>query len=63
MVRERFGGPACRIFRLLLLKRNLEQKQIAEMVTLLFYMALTSVNVSFSFTGDDTRQGHSRITL
>jgi hypothetical protein len=41
----------------------LEQKQIAEMVTLLFYMALTSVNVSFSFTGDDTRQGHSRITL
>lgn len=32
VVRERFGGPACRIFRLLLLKRNLEQKQIAEMV-------------------------------
>ena len=31
VVRERFGGPACRIFRLLLLKRNLEQKQIAEM--------------------------------
>jgi DNA-directed RNA polymerase III subunit RPC3 len=31
IVRERFGGPACRIFRLLLLKRNLEQKQIAEM--------------------------------
>ena len=31
MVRERFGGPACRIFRLLLLKRQLEQKQIAEM--------------------------------
>lgn len=30
-MRERFGGPACRIFRLLLLKRNLEQKQIAEM--------------------------------
>jgi len=31
VVRERFGGPACRIFRLLLLKHNLEQKQIAEM--------------------------------
>jgi len=31
IVRERFGGPACRIFRLLLLKRQLEQKQIAEM--------------------------------
>jgi len=31
VVRERFGGPACRIFRLLLLKQNLEQKQIAEM--------------------------------
>jgi DNA-directed RNA polymerase III subunit RPC3 len=31
VVRERFGGPACRIFRLLLLKRQLEQKQIAEM--------------------------------
>jgi len=31
VVRGRFGGPACRIFRLLLLKRNLEQKQIAEM--------------------------------
>ena len=30
-MRERFGGPACRIFRLLLLKRQLEQKQIAEM--------------------------------
>ena len=31
VVRERFGGPACRIFRLLIMKRNLEQKQIAEM--------------------------------
>lgn len=31
VVRERFGGPACRIFRLLMLKRQLEQKQIAEM--------------------------------
>jgi len=30
-VRQRFGGPACRIFRLLLLKGQLEQKQIAEM--------------------------------
>lgn len=30
-MRERFGGPACRIFRLLLLKRQLEQKQIADM--------------------------------
>ena len=33
-MRERFGGPACRIFRLLLLKRQLEQKQIAEMVVM-----------------------------
>ena len=31
VVRERFGGPACRVFRLLIMKRNLEQKQIAEM--------------------------------
>lgn len=30
-MRQRFGGPACRIFRLLLLKGQLEQKQIAEM--------------------------------
>jgi len=34
VVRERFGGQACRIFRLLLLKRQLEQKQIAEMAML-----------------------------
>eukprot|EP00238_Polyblepharides_amylifera_P008931 CAMPEP_0196580510 /NCGR_PEP_ID=MMETSP1081-20130531/28923_1 /TAXON_ID=36882 /ORGANISM="Pyramimonas amylifera, Strain CCMP720" /LENGTH=507 /DNA_ID=CAMNT_0041900391 /DNA_START=167 /DNA_END=1690 /DNA_ORIENTATION=- len=30
-VRDRFGASACRIFRLLTLKRQLEQKQIAEM--------------------------------
>lgn len=30
VVRERFGEPACRIFRLVLLKRQLEQKQIAD---------------------------------
>ena len=34
VVRERWGGAACRIFRLLLLKRHLEQKQIAEMAML-----------------------------
>jgi len=31
VVRERFGGPARRVFRLLIMKRHLEQKQIAEM--------------------------------
>ena len=30
VVRERFGEAACRIFRLVLLKRQLEQKQIAD---------------------------------
>ena len=45
MVRERFGGPACRIFRLLLMKRNLEQKQIAEMV---FYHVYLRRNANFS---------------
>lgn len=34
VVKERWGGPACRIFRLLLVKRQLEQKQIAEMAML-----------------------------
>lgn len=33
-MKERWGGPACRIFRLLLVKRQLEQKQIAEMAML-----------------------------
>ena len=45
MVRDRFGGPACRIFRLLLMKRNLEQKQIAEMV---FYHVYLRRNANFS---------------
>mmetsp|Transcript_14720 Transcript_14720/g.52979 ORF Transcript_14720/g.52979 Transcript_14720/m.52979 type:complete len:399 (+) Transcript_14720:457-1653(+) len=31
IIRERFGVPACRIFRLLLLKSNLEQKQVSEL--------------------------------
>jgi DNA-directed RNA polymerase III subunit RPC3 len=30
VVRERFGDEACRVFRLLLLKRQLEQKQVAD---------------------------------
>jgi hypothetical protein len=30
-VRDRFGASACRIFRLLTIKRQLEQKQVAEM--------------------------------
>ena len=34
VVKERWGGQACRIFRLLLVKRQLEQKQIAEMAML-----------------------------
>ena len=34
VVRQRFGAPACRVFRLLTLKRCLEQKQIAEMAML-----------------------------
>lgn len=29
-MRERFGDDGCRIFRLLLLKRQLEQKQVAD---------------------------------
>mmetsp|Transcript_17617 Transcript_17617/g.38434 ORF Transcript_17617/g.38434 Transcript_17617/m.38434 type:complete len:553 (-) Transcript_17617:215-1873(-) len=33
-VRDRFGASACRIFRLLTIKRQLEQKQIAEMAML-----------------------------
>ncbi|KAK3241678.1 hypothetical protein CYMTET_48583 [Cymbomonas tetramitiformis] len=34
VIRDRFGGPACRIYRLLFLKRQLEQKQISDMAML-----------------------------
>jgi DNA-directed RNA polymerase III subunit RPC3 len=31
IVRERFGSKACRVFRLLLMKKMLEQKQVSDM--------------------------------
>lgn len=31
VILQRFGSPACRIFRLLLLKNNLEQRQVADL--------------------------------
>jgi len=66
VVRERFGGPACRIFRLLLLKHNLEQKQIAEMVgrslNLIRSTASPSAQTVFA-TGHDFDKGHPRITV
>jgi len=36
VVRERLGGKACRIFRILILKKNLEQKQIEELAMIPF---------------------------
>ena len=32
VILQRFGSTACRIFRLLLLKNNLEQRQVADLV-------------------------------
>ncbi len=64
IIRERFGVPACRIFRLLLLKSNLEQKQVSELVISQYIPNLRIFSEIFSdMTGHDSRQGYKRAVV